>query len=231
MTHSTRKSYKDKYLALKSGIPDVSPAVEGLTDAARILAQHEVERKRQHEVIQELARAVGELVLMLDSSDGKLGYSIKDVSKPIDRVLDSLDGTLIVRRSRDVVLRAAERIGLASCGISELRKDVQELNMGAHLLTDQIVRTKHGYLESFVIGTAPSWNEIEESKDNRGKNPRTLDFDYTTDADDSDEDDSEDEVEEQEDNSLVVSALTAIAVRSGNGHKKIDSKNSVISIR
>jgi len=205
MTHSTRKSYKEKYLACKQNIASVDQHAEDLATLAEFQALAEHQRSQQHKVLQEVAEFVVELVELMDSKAGQLGFKIKDVRKPVDANLPSMDGLLIARRTRDILKHASSRIAVASLGLDELRDSVNSLTTGVQLLQPTLQRSRNGYLESYVIGKNPTDREIEEAQGGTGKNPRTLDYSYETDYESSESEDEEDEDTQQMSTAVVSS--------------------------
>lgn len=203
MVHTTRRSYKQKYLELKANIPDVDEETKRLADIAEYHAVLEHARSEQHKILKEMADAAVELISVLDSRNGQLGFDIKDIRKPIDNSLDKMDGNLIARRTRDVLRHAATRVAMAGYGIEELRNAIVPLKTGVQLLQPGVERSYKGYMESYTIGSNPTEKEIEAITDHKGKNPRQLDYEYETDNDSSDEE-QENEPVSSVDKSLVI---------------------------
>jgi hypothetical protein len=190
MTHSSRKSYKEKYEQLKANIPNADGEARKLAELAEYKAVHEFARAEQHKLIREMAECATELVEVLDSRNGQLGFKVKDVRKPIDANLSQMDGNLIVRRTRDLVKHAISRIAMAGYGLEELRDSVTTLQTGVKLLEPVIEKSYAGYMESYAVGSNPTDREVEEVTKDKGKSPRTLGYVYETDDDDSDDEDS-----------------------------------------
>jgi hypothetical protein len=191
MTHSTRKSYKEKYLAAKAGIPDSNDHAEVLSDLSELHSLSELKREELHKLLQEVAEAASDLVGILDSRDGQLGFNVKDVRKPIDANLPMMDGNLIARRTRDILRYAHSRIGMAGLGINDLRHSLQQITTGVSLLKPALVRGRKGVMESYIIGSSPKSDEIDSATNGYGKNPRMKDYEYETDVSDSDEENTE----------------------------------------
>lgn len=187
MTHSSRRSYKDKYLAAKAeaDLPDVREEAEALSQLAELQSVTEHERAKLHSILQEVAILTSDFVALLDTRDGQMQFQVKDVRKPIDSNLMSMDSALIARRTRDVMRHAYDRLGMASMGMKDLRESVAELKTGIRLLQPSTRKLQSGYLESFVVGKNPTDKEIQEAEEVRGKNPRTLAYQYETDDSDS----------------------------------------------
>jgi len=187
MTHSTRRSYKEKYLAAKaeSEIPNVREDAEALAQLAEVQSIVDHERARLHTVMLDIATLTSDFVSLLDSREGQMSFQTKDVRKPIDANLAAMDSNLIARRTRDVMKHAYDRLGMASLGMTDLRNSVSELRTGIKLLQPSTRKLQAGYLESFVVGKNPTDKEIIEAEENRGKNPRTLAYNYESDESDS----------------------------------------------
>lgn len=210
MTHSTRMSYKDKYLAAKADVELSESNAELLTEFSRFQEIAELKRAEQHAILQEVADAANILSEMLDSKVGQLGFKIKDVRKPIDVNLSSMDAKLIARRTRDLIKHATTRIGIAGLGVSELRDSVTQLSLGVTMLEPAMRRAQRGYTESYVVGRSPTDRELEEARDHEGKNPRTLDYEYET-------DDSDSEPESEDKKALAVVQSPALRLSKPTG--------------
>lgn len=61
MTHSSRKSYKEKYLAAKAGIPDTDEQAQTLNDISDLHSVQELKREELHKLLQEVAEATSEI--------------------------------------------------------------------------------------------------------------------------------------------------------------------------
>jgi hypothetical protein len=188
MTHSTRRSYKDKYEELKkrdqtSTKDNVDELSRNLAEFGEFQALAEQRRAQQYDLLQDLARHVTDLVIILDSRDGQLGLSMKDLRKPIDANLCSMDGDLIIRRTRDLVRHASERVGMSGCRISDLQNQVNSLRVGASLLQPTAARARKGYFESYLVGNSPTATEMTEIDLHSSKNPRSQNYEYFTEED------------------------------------------------
>lgn len=223
MTHSSRRSYKDKYLAAKAEaeIPDVRVEAEALSQLSELQSVTEHERAKLHGTLQEVANLTSDIVALLDSRDGQMSFQVKDIRKPIDSNLPAMDSTLIARRTRDVLRHAYDRLGMASMGMKDLRDSIAELKTGINLLQPSTRRLQAGYLESFVVGKNPTDKEIQEAEDVRGKNPRTLAYEYET-----DDSDSEEENPTNNSGALVPTSPTRVAKPPGRTPASRRIKNS-----
>lgn len=192
MTHSSRRSYKEKYLAARSGIPEVEEHTRTLSDISELQAVQELNREELHSLLREVAEATSDLVALLDSKDGQLGFKVKDIRKPTDANLPFMDGKLIARRTRDVIRQAHSRVGMAGLGLNDMRDALQNMTVGVSLLKPQIAKVKRGVMESYVVGANPKTSEIESAVEDEGKNPRLQDYTYETDKSDSDDEDYDD---------------------------------------
>jgi len=223
MTHSSRRSYKDKYLALKDNSLDVSKEVAALAEAAEFQSLVEYQRQQQHEKLQELAKEVMETVRLLDGNSSRLGFRFKDVSRPTDQNLDKYDATLIIRRSRDVVRYANERIAIAASLIEDYRDSLNSVRTGTQLLLPEISKAQRGYLESYEIGQNPQAAEVQEAQNNRGKNPRLNGYIYET-----DDDNSVSDLEQEDERS--DSAMSQLVVASPKRPKRRNARDTSIEI-
>jgi hypothetical protein len=224
MTHSSRKSYKEKYEQLKANIPNTQGEAQKLSDLAEYKAVQEHARVEQHKLLCEMAEYATELVEVLDSRNGQLGFNVKDIRKPIDTNLNQMDGNLIARRTRDVLKHAIARVAMAGYGMTELRDSIVTLQTGVQLLQPVVEQSYAGYMESYIVGAHPTSREIEEATQEKGKNPRTLGYTY-----DTDDDDSEDEavsVQIPKETSLVVQR-SGKPTSPGREHAKAKNNNEI----
>jgi hypothetical protein len=215
MTHSTRRSYKEKYelLKKKAGPDHTEELVQNLAEFSEFQALSEQRRAQQYDLLQELAKEITDLVIVMDAREGQLRMEFKDIRKPLDANLCSMDGDLIIRRARDVVRYASERIGIAGCRIADLDAKVSNLTVGASLLKPAAIKSKHGFYESYVVGSSPTEEEKFNLDIREGRNPRLIHYDYETDQDNSDLE--EDDREEINDTALVSTRDTRFAKPQG----------------
>jgi hypothetical protein len=232
MVHTTRKSYKEKYESLRqaSGRPnrDVDELARNLAEFGEFQAVAEGKRAEQYDLLQDLAREITELVIMLDARDGQLGLSFKDTRVPIDANLVSMDGNLIVRRARDVVKKATDRVGIAGCRVDELQNQLNNLKVGASLLKPVAEKARRGFFESYIVGNSPTEAEMTDIDMIPGKNPRSMSYDYRT-----DEESSDSEVEENNSTAVALSSPRSFAKPSGRtaaSRRTSQEKSSYVDI-
>lgn len=230
MPHTSRKSYKEKYLEAKAEaeIPNVAKETAALAQLNEFQAVAEHERAKLHAILQEVATMTSDFVALLDSRDGQMIFKVKDIRKPIDSNLPAMDSTLIARRTRDVMRHAYNRLGMASMGMSDLRNSVIELRTGIQLLQPVTQKSQAGYLESFVIGSNPTDKEIVEAEEVRGKNPRVMAYTYVTD----DESDSEEEDSIPASSAIVPASPSRVAKPQGRtpASRRIKDSSTAIDI-
>jgi hypothetical protein len=214
MTHSSRKSYKEKYLALKNESSDIRREEEILAGVAEFHASADAERKRYHAQLVEVAEVTTELVELLDCRNGQFGLNIKDIRKPIDATLSAYDSGLILRRTRDVLKHACARLAIAGLKSTEDSASLQSLKVGAQLLKSPLHRSFKGLYETHEIGKDPTDAELLELEEHPGRNPREKTYIYHTDNDDSeseseDEADLSDEERNEDSRGMVVATQAA----------------------
>lgn len=194
MVHSTRKSYKDKYLALqKQNSTDIGPQLQVLENIHEFSLSSEKERAELHKIIQEIAEEVTTVNAFCDTSDGKFGLTFKDVTVPCDYNLSSLDAKLILRRARDVLRQLCSRLNVAAIHTKLLNERVANFATSIDMLQPSLERAQRGYIESYKIGYNPTDVEMSDLVSDRSKNPRSA-YEYFS-ADESSESESEEEVD------------------------------------
>lgn len=220
MTHSTRRSYKDKYEAAKRNVVRTDNAVEDLAATAEFITLLEYQRSEQHKRLQNLADAVAELIRVLDDPTNQFQFKFKEMMKPIDKQLRSYDGNLIIKRATDIVKYASDRIAIAGELESENREKIHSLLTGSLLLQGPVSRAQKGYLESYQIGIDPTDKEIIEAHERKSHNPRTLDFDYETDYDSDSSEESSREASKD-----IASAITVRSAVPKHSTRKANESN------
>jgi len=202
MTHSTRKSYKEKWLAAKRD-QDNRP-LEKITEAATLINEANEYRIKETDLVKELAAEAVTLLEMMDHPDGK-GTLVdeKDYRKPIDSNLVNFDNLLILRRSRDIMKRATDRIGMLGLASKDSAAVVRDYESIATTLVKPADKISRGIFSSYVVGTNPTVPEMEKALEMNGKNPRMIDFVYYSDDSDSDTENENDSYAEDSIDTLI----------------------------
>jgi hypothetical protein len=222
MTHSSRKSYKQKWLEAKANVDLNDESIDTLRRAATALDSAEDSRQREFELVRAVAEEAVYLLEMMDHPDGKGPMRLDDIRKPIDSHLTELDGILILRRTRDLLKHATGRIGMLGLTANKLLANQRNYESMTNNLQRPIERLGHGMLASYHIGQSPNLKEKEYVIEKPGKNPRLHDYEYET-----DNSDSENEVEASDNDN---DAEPAAVVQYKGPRARKDSKETSIEI-
>jgi len=187
MTHSSRRSYKDKYLRLREALePDNSLDHANLVQSTIELAnRQETSRVAQGEILRKLAQDVVVASELLDDRESNLGLSFPSSYHTVDSKLPDLDVSTILMRARHVINELSERVGIASELVKEQNARLKNYTTSVGTLEPALIRAQRGYLATHVIGHKPTGDEISLAMAENGKNPRLINLEYDYDTDDS----------------------------------------------